>query len=82
MPEVDRQLLEAANLLLFPGYHSLAVLLLDEMHVREDLEYNKHSGKLIGYVNLGDINTHLAQFEQMLESWSNSLTYLDLTSGQ
>ncbi len=55
-PQVDQQLLQAANLLLSPGYHGLTVLLLDEMHVREELVYNKHSGKLVGFVNLGDIN--------------------------
>ena len=33
------------------------------MHVREDLIYEKHSGTLIGFSNLGEINTHLLAFE-------------------
>ena len=42
------------------------ILLLDEMHVKEDLVYDKHSGAMIGFANLGDINDHLLQFESSL----------------
>jgi len=38
-------------------------LLLNEMYIREDLVYNKHTGQLIGFVNLGDINNHLLEFK-------------------
>ena len=48
--EVDDQILKAAKLSSSPDYHSLIVLLIDEMHVKEDLVYNKHSGRLIGFV--------------------------------
>ena len=36
------------------------------MHIKEDLVYNKHTGELVGFVNLGDINTHLLKYEQSL----------------
>ena len=39
---------------------------MDEMHIKEDLVYNKHTGELVGFVNLGDINTHLLKYEQSL----------------
>ena len=42
-------------------------LLLDEMHIREDLVYNKRTGRMIGFTNLGDINKHLLAFEQSVE---------------
>ena len=42
------------------------IILLDEMHIREDLVFDKHTGALIGYTNLGDINDHLLRFEQSL----------------
>ncbi len=67
-PEVDNQLLQAAQLLTSPSYHGLVVLLLDEMHIREELVYNKHSGKLVGFMDLSDINNHLSRFEQLLVS--------------
>lgn len=38
------------------------------MYVREELVYNKHSGKLVGFVNIGDINNHLSPFEKQLQS--------------
>lgn len=34
------------------------------MKIKADLVYNKHSGEMIGFVNITDINQHLAAFEQ------------------
>ena len=64
--EVDQQLLQATKLSTSPSYHALQLLLMDEMHIRKELVYNKHNGKLVGFVNLGDTNNHLARFEQLL----------------
>lgn len=64
--DVDGQLLGAANLTRSPSYHSLVAILIDEMHVKEDLVYNKHTGQLVGFVDLGSINNHLTRFEQLL----------------
>ena len=64
---VDRQLLQAANLSSCPEWHKLVVLLLDEMHIREDLVYDKHTGRMIAFTNLGDINNHLLAFERSVE---------------
>ena len=36
------------------------------MHVREDLVYYKHTGELIGFNNLGDINDYLGTYEMAL----------------
>ncbi len=35
------------------AWQKLVILLLDEMYIREDQVYNKHSGELIGFTNLG-----------------------------
>lgn len=63
-----------------PSYHCYVALLIDEMHIKEDLVYNKHSGMLTGFVDLGEINNRLAQFEQSLndadESEHDSTTVL------
>ena len=64
--KVDRQLLQAAKLTTSPDYHRLIIVLIDEMHVKEELVYDKHSGRLIGFVDLGDMNNHLACFEESL----------------
>ena len=38
-------------------------LLFDEIKIKEDLVYDKHSGELIGYCNLGDIGNQMLEFE-------------------
>ena len=50
-----------------PEHQKLVILLLDEMHIREDLVYNKHSGRLIGFTNLGSVSDHLLASERALE---------------
>ena len=59
-------LMEAAEVRTCPERNKCVLLLLDEMHVREDLVYDKHEGELIGFTNLGDINDHLDAYEKAL----------------
>ena len=33
------------------------------MYIKEDLVYDKHSGQLIGFSSLGNVNDHLLTFE-------------------
>ena len=48
-------------------------LLGDEMHTKEDLVYDKTSGELVGFVNLGNVNKDLIQFQQGSSSASPAL---------
>ena len=52
----DEQLREYVN----PGetlsHKSLVGLLFDEMHIKEGLVFNKNTGNLVGFVELGDVN--------------------------
>lgn len=57
-------------LLRFPPVLS-TILLIDEMDIKEDLVYDKHSGQLIGFTNLGDVNIHLDAYEKSLNSNKN-----------
>ncbi len=66
--ELDEQLLQASKLMTSASYHALVFILLDEMHIREELVFDKHTGKLIGFVDLGSVNNHLSQFEQLLST--------------
>ena len=65
--EVDNLLMKSADITSCPEWHKLVILLLDEMYIKEDLVYNKHTGKMIGFVDLGEINNHLLEFEKSLE---------------
>ena len=59
--------MKAAKLEICPDWHKLVVLLIDEMHIREGLVYNKHTGRMVGFVNLGDVNNHLLAFERSMD---------------
>ena len=50
------------------------LLIIDGMHVRESLAFDKHSGDLVGFVNLGDVNQLLMDFEEALNEDSSSPT--------
>ena len=62
--DIDRQLIEAAKLQTCEEFQKYIVMVMDEMHIKEDLVYDKHSGELVGFVNLGETNSHLIQFER------------------
>ena len=61
--EVDMLLMKAASIPTCDDWQKLVILLLDEMHIKEDLVYNKHTGQMIGFTNLGEMNNHLLAFE-------------------
>ena len=50
--EVDSQLFAVANLATCNGWQKIVILLRDRMHLQEDLVCDKHSGSVIGFVNL------------------------------
>ena len=44
------------------------MLVMDEMYIKEDFIYNKHSRALIGFANLGDTNEqHLLKLQHLVE---------------
>ena len=45
--DVDKQLMEAAKIDACAEHEKFVVLLMDEMHIKEDLVYDKHSGTLL-----------------------------------
>ena len=49
------------------------------MYVREELVYQKNTGRLVGFVNIGDINTHLLDFERSLKEDASSEPQLATT---
>lgn len=64
--EVDQQLIAAAQIEKLEDWQKCVIVILDEMHIKEDLIYNKHSGEFIGFANLGSINAQLLAFEEAL----------------
>ena len=66
LSEVDVQLCQAAILKSCKLIDQYVVLILDEMYIKEGLVYDKYTGELIGFTDLGDINSHLLSLEQSL----------------
>ena len=49
------------------------VLVFDEMKIREDLVFDKHSCELVGFVNLGEINNVLTEFERQCKGETDAV---------
>lgn len=61
---VDEQILKAAKLSTSPEYHKLVLILMNEMHIKEGLVYDKHTGSITGFIDLGSVNNQLLSFEK------------------
>ena len=64
--ELDLELFEVVAKLRPQQLAKYVGLTLDEMHVKEGLFFDKHTGKLIGYSDLGEVNNLLSDYEQKL----------------
>lgn len=63
MDEVDDQL-EGEIPSSLPASRRFVAVLIDEMKVKEGLVFSKHSGEVIGFTKLGEINDELTRIEQ------------------
>ncbi|KAL5489473.1 hypothetical protein EMCRGX_G018567 [Ephydatia muelleri] len=66
--EIDEMLTNAARVTSCPERERSVMLLIDEVHIKENLVFDKHGRQMIGFANLDDINEHLTQFELSLTS--------------
>lgn len=64
--EVARQLISEAKLddVAIDSEERYVTLLLDEVRIKDSLVYDKHSFRLIGLVDIGEVNNELVRFEQ------------------
>ena len=62
--EADRQLVDI--LAQKDGLAKYGMLLFDEMYVKQGLVYEKSTGALFGFTDLGEVNNQLYDFEQSL----------------
>ena len=68
--EIDNDLIRAADYYHLEDWQKCVGILIDEMHIKEDLVYDKHTGALIGFISLGDVN------DQLLKVIRIAVTYL------
>ena len=62
--EVDKQLLDEVNSKHLPPSRNFVSLIIDEMKIKEGIVYNKATGSVIGFTNIGDINNDLLKLEE------------------
>ena len=70
--ELHAELLEAVQQQRPKHLAKYVGIVLDEMYVKEGLYFNKHTGELIGYSDLGGVNNLLADYEQQLTTSNTS----------
>ena len=61
--DTDLQLLDLVNQEKSKELSKYVTLVIDEMYIKEGLLYNKNSGALVGFEDMGDINNLITQFE-------------------
>ncbi len=61
---IDEQLCREANIDSIPEFQKYVCVAFDEVKIKEDLVYDKHSASLLGFVKIGDVNDHLQSFVQ------------------
>ena len=44
------------------------IISFDEMRIKEELVYNKHTSEVIGFIKLGDVNNQLSDLENACKS--------------
>ena len=49
------------------SYRSYVALLFDEVQIKDNLVYDKHSFRMIGFIDIGEVNNELLKFEQACE---------------
>ena len=70
--DVDKQLMDEAKVKTVPDFQKYVCLLFDEVRIKEDLVYDKHSSQIIGFINLGGVNNQLLRFQQLQTSDADS----------
>ena len=62
--EVDRDLLDVA--FLNNELNRYVIIIMDEVHIKNELVYDKHQGCLVGFTDLGNTNNRLLEMEGAL----------------
>ena len=78
--QVDIQLADTVNLDELEEHQKLVCLVGDEMKIKEGLVFNKHTNELIGFTDLGNINSSISLLEQDLHNSNGSTLQKSLAS--
>ena len=57
------------------SFQQFAVLFFDEMEIQQNLGFDKHSGELIGYIDLGDPEKKFSNFDNEDDLATHTMVY-------
>ena len=72
--DVDLQLLDLVKVQEPANLANYVSVIIDEMYIKEGLVFDKHTGSLTGFTDLGDVCNLLAEYEQQ-QSGGGSTTF-------
>ena len=70
-PEVSVQLMKEAKVKDLEEWQKYVAVVFDEIKIKEDLVYNKHTYEIIGFIDLGDVNNQLKCIQKVLWAFKN-----------
>ena len=73
-PKVTEQLMKEAKLETLKDFEKNVVLVFDKVKIKDSLVYDKHGVRIIGFVDVGDINYELLSFERSCQDSSSVLS--------
>ena len=68
--DVDQAIVDVADLSV--DLHKNVTLVMDEIYIKSDLVYDKHEGTLVGFVNVGETNNQILEFEAIISNGESS----------
>lgn len=71
--DVTEQLLKEMKYGSLKSYEKNVALVFDEVRIKDRLVYDKHKKRVIGFVDVGDVNNELLKFERSLTSEDSRL---------
>ena len=68
--EVTKQLMQEAGVVNLEEWKKYVVVLFDEVKIKEDLVFNKHTCEIVGFVDLGNVNNQLGALAESADTGS------------
>ena len=69
--KVTEQLMKAADIESLPDWKKYIAVVFDEVRVKDGIVYDKHNSRIVGFVDLGEVNNTLLSFERSLQGKSD-----------
>ena len=79
--EVNNDLATEAKLDSLEEYEKYVCVIFDEVKVKEGLVFNKHSGQIIGFIDLGSVNSSIDKLQERIDKPTFELAKSYLWSG-